>query len=95
MVHNTARPSRDTHTFTFPFSLFQVSIPQAPSDGLIIGPLEGQTHQDGKKHKHMGDFLGGFVKDHYLFFRTHMQPSLGFGMLNSLLLIALLVSNAP
>ena len=45
-----------THTFTFPFFLFQVSILQAPFDGLIIGTLEGQTHQGGKNHKHMGDF---------------------------------------
>ena len=83
--------TRYTHTFTFPFFLFQVSITQGPSDGLIIGPLVGQTHQDD----YMRNFLGGLINDHSTcFFRTHMQPSLGFGMLNSMLLLALFVSTS-
>ena len=41
----------------------------------------------------MGDFLGDSVNDNSTyFFRSHMQLSLGFGMSNSLLLIALPVS---
>ena len=40
----------------------------------------------------MGDFLGDSINDNFTIFRTHMQLSLGFGMSNSLLLIALPVS---
>ena len=48
----------------FPFSPFQVSFPQTFPDGLITGPFKGQIHQDGKKHRRIGKFLGGFFNDH-------------------------------
>ena len=42
------------HFYSFPF---QVSIPQAPSDGLITGPVKGQVHQIGTEHRHTGEAL--------------------------------------
>ena len=74
MVHNTARPSPDKNTFTFLYP-FQVSFPQAPSGGLIIGPFEVWIYQGGKQHIRVEESLDVLLNDHSTCFQDpHAAP---------------------